>query len=209
MQGIIIPLLQATVIYALLTRAFPQLHGSWHLHAWQAFALNFVVVDYLYYWNHRLLHGPRLWRWHAVHHTVENLDVFGTSRNTLWTPFLLVYIWLNAGAVFLLANPAAYLWGAAITATLDLWRHSDLFPQSSRRLHHAIASILITPLEHAWHHSFERTNCNYGANLSWWDRLHGTYKLWAERPSKIGIPLDWPFIRKFLFPVIGRPNDAS
>jgi len=34
---------------------------------------------------------------------------------------------------------------------------------------------VITPHEHAWHHSSARTDVNFGANLSLWDRVHGAY----------------------------------
>ena len=61
--------------------------GAVEVPSWLAFVISFVVIDYAYYWNHRLLHGA-LWRWHAVHHTASRLDVVVTSRNTLWTPLL-------------------------------------------------------------------------------------------------------------------------
>src|SRR5205085_9902156 len=73
-QGIIIPLLQITLIYWLFSLLLPQAKGSLALSPVIAFLLNFVVVDYLYYWNHRLLHGKTLWIAHAVHHTAEHLD---------------------------------------------------------------------------------------------------------------------------------------
>src|SRR5215470_7826323 len=70
-QGVLIPLLQITLIYRLFASLAPQLEGAIEVHPAAAFLLNFVFVDYLYYWNHRLLHAEWLWRAHAVHHTAE------------------------------------------------------------------------------------------------------------------------------------------
>jgi sterol desaturase/sphingolipid hydroxylase (fatty acid hydroxylase superfamily) len=158
-------------------------------------ALSFVIVDYAFYWNHRLLHGA-LWRWHAVHHTARRLDVLATSRNTLWTPLLLVYVWTTAPAMLLLRDPRGWLAGLSLTAALDLWRHSPLaLPAPARR---ALALLLITPQEHAWHHSTARCDVNFGANLSWWDRLHGTYAAPPESPASLGVEIGGGTMRRLL-----------
>jgi sterol desaturase/sphingolipid hydroxylase (fatty acid hydroxylase superfamily) len=158
-------------------------------------ALSVVVVDYAFYWNHRLLHGA-LWRWHAVHHTARRLDVLATSRNTLWAPLLLVYVWTTAAAVVLLRDPRGWLAGLSLTAALDLWRHSPLtLPAAARR---ALSLVLITPQEHAWHHSTARCDVNFGANLSWWDRLHGTYDAPPEAPASLGVEIGGGTMRRLL-----------
>ena len=147
-------------------------------------AISFVAVDYAFYWNHRLLHGA-LWRWHAVHHSARRLDVVVTSRNTLWTPLLIVYVWTTAAAVLLLRDPRGWLLGISLTAALDLWRHSPMtLPAFARR---TLSLVLITPHEHAWHHSTSRHDVNFGANFSIWDRMHGTYAAPDDAPSSLGV----------------------
>src|ERR1051325_12152820 len=74
-QGVLIPLMQIALVYWLFSHLWPQWRGSLDLSPGAAFLLNFVVVDYLYYWNHRLLHGKRLWDAHAVHHRSEERRV--------------------------------------------------------------------------------------------------------------------------------------
>jgi sterol desaturase/sphingolipid hydroxylase (fatty acid hydroxylase superfamily) len=199
-QGIAIPFLQITLIYGLFSLLLPQAKGSLALPPWLAFLLNFVVVDYLYYWNHRLLHGRVLWDTHAVHHTAEHLDLFITSRNTLWTSLLIVYLWANGLFIFLLQDPRAFILAASLTASLDLWRHTSFFFRPGSFAHRALAMMLITPNEHAWHHSRNQTGKNFGANLSLWDRLHGTYYCPAELPHEMGIPLNLNVTRMLLFP---------
>lgn len=199
-QGIVIPLLQTTFVYGLFLLLLPQMKGSLDVHPIVAFLLNFVAVDYLYYWNHRMLHWPGLWDTHAVHHTPSQMDVFITSRNTLWSSLLIVYVWANGFLIFLLKDPRAFIVAVSITASLDLWRHTAFTFKADSMLHQAIAWLFITPNEHAWHHSTNKPNKNFGANLSLWDKLHGTYFSPAQLPKALGIPSSLTLTRKLLFP---------
>lgn len=174
------------MIAAALVWLVPYRRGTIDVPFLPAFLISFVAVDYGYYWNHRLLHGA-LWRWHAVHHTASRLDVVVTSRNTLWTPLLIVYLWAGAAAVLLLRDPSGFLLGLSLTAVLDLWRHSPLIPPPPLR--RALSWILVTPHEHAWHHSRSRTEVNFGANLTLWDRLHGTFEASDALPGQLGLEL--------------------
>ena len=199
-QGLAVPVLQTTLVFGLLVGLAPGWRGALDLPPAVAFLLNFVLVDYLYYWNHRLLHGRRLWATHAVHHTAEHLDLFVTSRNTVWTSLLIVYVWVNAFLIYLLSEPAPFILSAAITASLDLWRHTSFGFDPMSPVSRALALVLITPNEHAWHHSRDRAGKNFGANLSLWDRLHGTYCRPAAGPEKLGIPSNLTVSRKLFFP---------
>lgn len=199
-QGIAIPVLQATVIYGLLSLFVPQAKGTLEVSPLWGFLLNFVAVDYLYYWNHRLLHSNELWPVHAVHHTPQHIDVFIASRNTLWTPLLIIYVWANGFFIFILKDPAPFILSASITASLDLWRHTRFAPKPGSPFHRILAAILITPNEHLWHHSSDRIQSNFGANLSIWDRIHRTYYSPAGSPQSFGIPLPFDLKRKLLFP---------
>lgn len=190
MQGWVVPALSGLLGAWALGALWPAGRGALSLPAGAAFALNFVAVDYLYYWNHRLLHGP-LWRFHAVHHTAEAMDVWVTARNGLLTPFLIVYVWANGLFIHLLADPRPFLLGSAVTAALDLWRHSSVLPR-------ALSPLLITPFDHSWHHSRERQDVNFGANLRLWDVLHGTAGPSEGAPRALGLPLDWSLARRLL-----------
>ena len=197
-QGALVPLAEIFVLCAAMAHFAPAWRGSIHCPAWAAFLLNFVAVDYAYYWNHRLLHGA-LWRWHAVHHTADRLDMWVSSRNTVWTPVFIVYLWLNASALYLLADPAPFALAATITAGLDLWRHSEIYPKSRAAWFEALAVVLVTPRDHAWHHGTTGFERNFGANLNVWDRVHGTYHGSPDAPSSLGVPLAWSFSQKLLW----------
>lgn len=192
-QGIGVPLLQTFGLYNLFLVLIPSWQGCLHVPHVVSFLLSFVVVDYLYYWNHRLLHSCALWPFHSVHHTPAFVDLLTTSRNCIWTPFLLVYLWVNGLLIFMLAEPSSFLLGVSLTAALDIWRHSGF-----GRVPPPLSQLLITPTAHALHHSPAGTQKNFGSNLSLWDRLHGTYL--GSAPSGCGIPLPLSLRRKLFYP---------
>ncbi|MBX9769374.1 MAG: sterol desaturase family protein [Bdellovibrionales bacterium] len=174
LQGFLIPLAAARLLAPVLLSLFPQgfhvLDISWI----GGFLLRFVFVDYLYYWNHRLLHNDKLWPIHRVHHSAESMDVLITSRNSIWTPVFIVYIWSDTAFLFLLLEPSGYLAGMALNNILDLWRHSGFRVARSAWLRWT-GGILILPDDHEWHHSRHKYGVNFGANWAFWDRFHGTF----------------------------------
>ncbi len=182
-HGAVVPLFQIFVIFQSLTYLFPQAAGSLELSSLVSFAIAFLGVDYLYYWNHRILHNLTLWRFHSVHHSSQALDVFATSRNSFITSFLIVYVWLNGLMLFLLADKEAYIWGVALTNALDILRHSG-FSRWPTWL-----SIVTSPRDHAWHHSTDTYGINFGGNLTLWDRLHRTYHPNTEMPPQCGFDM--------------------
>jgi sterol desaturase/sphingolipid hydroxylase (fatty acid hydroxylase superfamily) len=199
-QGTLIPWVQTAILYVAYVNVLPEYKGQLALPFWLAFGLNFVVLDYLYYWNHRLFHSTSFWPLHVVHHTMTDMDVLGTSRNTLWTSFFIVYVWVNSLMLFLLADPTPYLLSITLTACLDMWRHSKFYGSSSGLVHKVLGGVLITPLHHAVHHSDSETAGNYGANLNVWDRLHGSYRAADETPVKLGVQTDLSLVRKLVWP---------
>ncbi len=201
-QGLLIPLLQVTVIYQVYHHWLPGEQGLLKLSPVASFLISFVVVDYLYYWNHRLLHAAPFWQVHRVHHTVTHLDVLGTSRNTLWASFLIIYLWIHALFLYLLAEPTGYILGVSLTSALDLWRHSRLMVPADSWLYRCLSPWLILPQDHACHHSSQSPHSNYGANLKLWDRLHGTYFKNNDLPSELGIITPLSFTQKLLFPFL-------
>jgi sterol desaturase/sphingolipid hydroxylase (fatty acid hydroxylase superfamily) len=198
-QGVVIPSLQLLWVYRLYEWLLPASQGVLVLSPGMGFLLSFVLVDYLYYWNHRLLHHHHLWPLHQVHHTVTQMDVLGTSRNTLWSSFLILYLWIHPLFLFLLQNPSGYVLGVTLTAILDLWRHSAIAPLPQSLAYRWLSSWLILPQDHAWHHA-QIQGCNYGANLKLWDKLHGTYYACDRAPENLGTPTNLTLSQKLFWP---------
>jgi sterol desaturase/sphingolipid hydroxylase (fatty acid hydroxylase superfamily) len=199
-QGIIIPILQMTVVYQIYRHLLGGFQGSLNVHPMFAFCLSFIFVDYLYYWNHRLFHTPWLWCIHQVHHTVTEMDVLGTSRNTLWTSFLIVYLWIHPLFIYLLQNSFWYIIGVSLTSILDLWRHSIFTPTPQSLLYHYLSPWLILPQDHARHHVSNDISDNYGANFKIWDRIHGTHCKSDKLPDSLGIQTKLTLIQKLFLP---------
>jgi sterol desaturase/sphingolipid hydroxylase (fatty acid hydroxylase superfamily) len=214
-QGVIIPLLQGG-LYGVLHQTLPHFESVIDLPNIATFLISFVLVDYLYYWNHRWLHRWA-WRWHQVHHTITEMDVLGTSRNTLWTSGLIIYLWIHPLFLYLLDHPAGYLLGVSLTAALDLWRHSRFDPPPAWR--RWLSPWLVLPQDHAWHHASSQNqavNCsvnscsvnscsvnscsvNYSANWKW-DRWHGTSYDADTPPITLGITLKASLWQKLFLP---------
>jgi sterol desaturase/sphingolipid hydroxylase (fatty acid hydroxylase superfamily) len=201
-QGIFMPLLQVRLFSELCQHLTTKYYGCLKLSLIPTFILSFIVVDYLYYWNHRLLHTKLFWPIHQVHHTVTQMDVLGTSRNTTWTSLLIIYLWINPLFLYLLAKPTGYLLGVSFTSALDLWRHSNLLIAPHSCWIKVLSPWLILPQDHAWHHGREMSNYNYGANLKIWDRFHGTYYQCQESPSGLGITTSLNLIQKLFLPFL-------
>ncbi|MDJ0845027.1 sterol desaturase family protein [Crocosphaera sp.] len=198
-QGGGIPLLQILIGLHLYSWLLPDIKGSLELNPAISFLISFVGVDYLYYWHHRLLHHKFLFPVHAVHHTVTQMDMLGSSRNTLWSSFFLPYLWVNGFMLYVLNDVRGYSLGIFLTSFLDLWRHSSLnLPQQSM-VYQLLNYCLILPKDHAYHHSRNKP-ANFAANCKMWDRLHGTYVDSHPQNQSLGIPLNMSLIQKLFYP---------
>jgi|AntRauTorckE6833_2_1112554.scaffolds.fasta_scaffold37803_2 sterol desaturase/sphingolipid hydroxylase (fatty acid hydroxylase superfamily) len=200
-QGTLIPILQTLVIVAFLKMFFPSASGIINIGVIPSFLINFVIVDYLYYWNHRILHTNFLWSLHRIHHSVTQFDVMATSRNSVWSSFLIIYMWVNSISLFLLKDPSGYILAMGLTAGLDIWRHSQLETN-----HYKLETFfsrylfLITPREHAGHHD-NRACFNFGANFNIYDKIHGTYATpHKDAWNKLGIENHLGLARSLFFP---------
>lgn len=197
-QGLFVPVLQVLLVSKIFHFLIPNYAQAFHLGALGSFLLNFLVIDYAYYWNHRALHSKFLWNLHRVHHSARFLDIWITSRNSLVTVLFLVYLWGQGLVVYLLSEPKYFLLACAVSASLDLWRHTQMnMPALLARL---LGTFLILPKDHAWHHSTTKSNFNFGANLNIWDKIHGTFYHSETQPEKLGFPIASGFIDQFLFP---------
>lgn len=137
-------------------------------------ALLFVLLDFLHYLYHRVLHVvPLLWRVHAVHHSDRNVDV---STTYLHHPFEnLVLVLVMGIGVAAAGFPGAVLAAYGVVATLmaPLQHGNIALPATVDRW---LSRVFITGNLHRAHHSMDiqEGNSNYGLVFSWWDRLFGT-----------------------------------
>jgi sterol desaturase/sphingolipid hydroxylase (fatty acid hydroxylase superfamily) len=158
-------------------------HHGWtriysDLDAWPLWYLPLSVFLYLFvqdcwfYWSHRAMHEPRLFRLaHAVHHS--------SRPPTAWTAMSFHPIESLTGAivipvlVFVIPIHIAMIGVVLATATLmGVTNHMgwEMFPRAL--VHSPLGNWLITASHHERHH--EEYRCNYGLYFRFWDRLCGT-----------------------------------
>jgi sterol desaturase/sphingolipid hydroxylase (fatty acid hydroxylase superfamily) len=168
-----------------------------------------VVGEVGAYWGHRWSHEiPLLWRFHAIHHSAEEMDWLVNSRvhpvDLLFTrlcgliPMYVLGLAQPMGnrvdVVPILVSIAGIVWGFFIHANLN-WRLGWL------------EWLISTPAFHHWHHTNdgpEVINKNYSAMLPWVDRCFGTFYLPRQQwPGKYGIDGTMPasFAEQMLQPL--------
>jgi len=141
------------------------------------------VLDLLLYGVHRLMHAvPFLWRFHALHHSDPDFDVTTSVRQHPGEYMLTSAVyWI---AVIVLGIPAIVMLthGLSQFATAAITHGNIRLPEWLERL---LQPVVITVDLHVIHHSivYEEANANFGAVLSIWDRIFGTYR-WLPRAQQ-------------------------
>lgn len=150
---------------------------------WAMLALDLVLLDLWIYWWHRLNHeASLLWRFHQVHHRDEFLDVSSGLRfhpGEVLASALVRGVFVAAAAMPL---QAVAVYEIVLLAAAS-FHHSNLrLPAGLERL---LRAVVVTPSHHWVHHHAVRrdTDSNYGALLSVWDRLFGSFSATARTPQ--------------------------
>ncbi len=150
--------------------------------------LSFLSLDLLLYFWHRASHQlDGLWMFHKVHHNDAYLNV-STSFRIHFVELLILTIVKTAFIIVAGVDQIIILANESIFTLFIMFHHTNISFPFERHL----AKCLIVPYLHRVHHSVERKehDTNYGAVLSLWDRLFGSY---AElEPIDIGIKSSSP-----------------
>jgi sterol desaturase/sphingolipid hydroxylase (fatty acid hydroxylase superfamily) len=148
-------------------------------------ALTFLVVsDFLTYWIHRIYHGGTMWKYHAVHHSSEDLDWISAAR---FHPINLFLGSVMVDVALLLAgiSPNVMLWVGPFTTATSALVHANL-NWTFGPFRYALAS----PVFHRWHHTTADRggNKNFAGTFPIWDVLFGTWYMPAnELPDAYGV----------------------
>jgi sterol desaturase/sphingolipid hydroxylase (fatty acid hydroxylase superfamily) len=199
MHFFIMPFLQVVILYQIFDYLFPDLKSSFDL-TFPLALIFYILIDYLWYWNHRTFHlDSPLWRYHKVHHSPSYLDPLMTPRNSILSHFLMVYWWLIGFGVYIAKDPISLISIATIGSMINFWGHSR-FDLPDGKFSRFIGLILITPKDHHFHHSKEQPRCNFGTVFSLWDRLHKTLYRNGQYPVQYGFVLKQKYLRQLLLP---------
>lgn len=141
---------------------------------WSHLLLGFLVRDFVQWWVHRLLHRvPRLWEFHKVHHSVEQMGFAAHLR----------YHWME-NVVY---RTIEYIPLALIGIGLRDFFIIHIFTLAVGHFNHSNFKIPLGPLKyvfnnpqmHIWHHAMDIPKerpygVNFGITLSIWDYLFKT-----------------------------------
>ena len=159
------------------------------LPVWAILLVGFVARDFIHWWVHRLLHkSPRLWEFHKVHHSVEEMG-FAAHLRYHWMENV-VYRTLEYLPLALIGvNLENFFIIHIFTLAVGHWNHSNFWVNIG-----PLKYIFNNPKMHMWHHAYHlpkehQTGVNFGITLSLWDYLFGTAYIPSDgRDIKLGFP---------------------
>jgi sterol desaturase/sphingolipid hydroxylase (fatty acid hydroxylase superfamily) len=162
--------------------------------------LLFVLIDFQFYWLHRLEHFCRIfWAAHVTHHSAEHMNLTVGFRASLMRP-LYDFLFFLPLALFGF-RPIDILLMYSISQIWAVFVHTEMV----RKLGW-LEYVFVTPSHHRVHHASNEKyiDKNMGMVLIVWDRFFGTFQpeLDAEVYEPIRYGLAKPVGQQNLFSVI-------
>jgi sterol desaturase/sphingolipid hydroxylase (fatty acid hydroxylase superfamily) len=161
-----------------------------------------LVADGTQYWVHRTFHAvPLLWRFHAIHHSAEEMDWLAGSR------LHLLDVIVTRGITYVPIFVLGFSNGALMVYVFLVAAQATFIHANVRWRFRHVRHIVATPAFHHWHHSADReaVDKNFAVHTPVWDLLFGTYYLPDAWPSRYGltgdrkIPSGW--LRQLIHPL--------
>ncbi|MCX6319097.1 MAG: sterol desaturase family protein [Bacteroidetes bacterium] len=155
--------------------------------------LTILIVDFFGGWLvHIIEHKVKFfWRFHVIHHADNNVDVTtGLRHHPVESIVRGVFFFM--GIIVSGAPMYAVMIYQTILVFFTAFEHANIrLPQW---LDKSMSYIFISPNMHKVHHHWKQpfTDSNYGAILSIWDRLLGTYQHMEPKDIRYGIDKDYP-----------------
>lgn len=130
-----------------------------------------VIVDFIWYWYHRMGHEVRLfWAVHSLHHQSEEFNISVGFRISIFQSILRGVFWLLLPILGF--HPELILTVLVFHGLYQLPLHTKVAPKLG-----FLEYIFVTPSSHRVHHGVneEYLDKNYGGVFIIWDRIFGTY----------------------------------
>jgi len=145
---------------------------EWSMSSPWTWAIAFLLVDFLYYWWHRLSHEVNfLWAAHVVHHQSEDYNLAVALRQAYFTQLT---SWPFYAILPLIGIPVPVIGITIALSTLyQFWIHTELIGRMGW-----FEWVFNAPAHHRVHHAInpQYLDKNYGAVLIVWDRFFGSYR---------------------------------
>lgn len=155
--------------------------------------LSFLVLDFFGGWLvHLVQHKTApLWRFHVIHHSDNNVDVTTGLRHHPVESVLRGLFFLAGVAVAGAPMYAVMIFQTVLVLSTQ-FTHANL--HLPRWLDKGLSYVIVSPGMHKVHHHWQQpyTDSNYGAVLSVWDRLFGTYQFLDRTQIRYGLDRYYP-----------------
>lgn len=156
------------------TTYYSDIHQYGLLYFWLAFPLMLIIHDTYFYWIHRLMHHPKLFRiFHLVHHKSTNPSpwasfAFHPLEAILEVGILVVFIYTIP-----VTKPHLFFF-FLFQMVYNVYGHLgwELFPKNFQRTW--VGKWINTSVTHNQHHQY--FTGNYGLYFLFWDRIMGTLR---------------------------------
>jgi sterol desaturase/sphingolipid hydroxylase (fatty acid hydroxylase superfamily) len=147
--------------------------------------LSWFIGTFVFYWWHRARHDSNfLWRvCHQIHHSPARIELLTAFYKH---PVEIVADSMIASALIfsvLGASPEAGAWFNVFAVLGEYFYHSNL------RTPHWMGYFLQRPEHHSIHHQLDVHQFNFG-DITWWDRLFGTFRDADGFAPQCGFPDD-------------------
>ena len=148
-------------------------------------SLGWFVGTFVFYWWHRARHGSDfLWRvFHQVHHSPARIEILTAfykhpveiaADSIISSTLLFVVLGTSASGA---------AWFNVFAVMGEYFYHSNL------RTPKWLGYFLQRPEHHSVHHELDLHKFNYG-DITWWDRLFGTFREAEKFAPRCGFPED-------------------
>ena len=147
-------------------------------HVWWSWPFAFVLLDFVYYVQHRLEHAlPVLWAIHSVHHQSRDYNLSVSFRVGMLASVSTLFFHLSLALAGVTATMYAAI--AAIHATLLFTLHART------KLTLGPGRFFNAPVFHRVHHGAEAAyiDKNFGGVFLVFDRILGTFAPYVEEPT--------------------------
>jgi len=140
---------------------------------WEQYLIMFVVADFIHWNVHRLLHKvPFLWKFHKVHHSVQEMG-FAAHLRFHWFESILYKSIQYVPLAMIGFSLQDFFLMHIVTISIGHLNHSNL-----NLSYGPLKYLLNNPKMHIWHHAKnlpkDRSGYNFGISLSIWDYLFKT-----------------------------------
>lgn len=166
-------------IYELLFATVALFDVKANLPGWAYWLSLFLLVDFAYYWAHRMSHEINLfWGGHVVHHQSEDYNLSVALRQS---SFQVVWTFAFSLPIAVIGyNTYDFALVSALNTLYQFWIHTETINKLGW-----FEYVFNTPSHHRVHHGRDPKyiDKNHAGSLIIWDRMFGTFQAEEEKPT--------------------------